>query len=88
MQWKSVLTGAALAFCPALASAQPPESAFAFHDWTGSSPIAKPAPACTYKGAMSDTEIERCVGHAVHYDYAPRPAGAAAKGPRHPVRSG
>jgi hypothetical protein len=27
-------------------------------------------PVCTYKGVMSDAEIELCTGHRIHYNYA------------------
>jgi hypothetical protein len=72
---RSALMGAALLLVPALAPAQ--DSAFAFHDWTGGH-YAAAKPVCTYKGVMTDAEIELCVGHAVQYSYAPVPEHAAA----------
>jgi len=82
------IAGAALALFPALAPAQSSGPAFAYHDWTGTGGRMSAKPICTYKGAMSDAEIKLCVGHAVHYSYAPEAADAAPKAPQRPAGSG
>ena len=69
MQRKSLLIGAGvlgtfLLACAQPVSAQSPKARADDIHWT------HPAtPVCVYKAVMSDTEIQACTGHPVHYDY-------------------
>ena len=70
------IAGAVLLIGPTPAWPRSVDSPSTTHDWTLGDRDVKPA--CVYKGAMSDAEIERCTGHPVHYDYNIRSRGAAA----------